>query len=143
MVSNIKDLTSYVDWKQKDMIKSQIKRTCKRILQYELSAVDSAQLAELILSNLLAPSEEMSIIVLTKFPADEWKKQLSQKLVEVFGKDTFTENEFTKEFWEDLRIKCGDYFKTEDGAFDANLFWSENFKEWLLAEKQFSVAGIS
>ena len=143
LVLAIEETVELVDWKQKDSIKSQIKRTCKRILQDELSAVDSAQLAELILSNLLAPSEEMSIIVLTKFPADEWKKQLSQKLVEVFGKDTFTENEFTKEFWEDLRIKCGDYFKTEDGAFDANLFWSENFKEWLLAEKQFSMSGIS
>ena len=143
LVLAIEETVELVDWKQKDSIKSQIKRTCKRILQDELSAVDSAQVAELILSNLLAPSEEMSIIVLTKFPADEWKKQLSQKLVEVFGKDTFTENEFTKEFWEDLRIKCGDYFKTEDGAFDANLFWSENFKEWLLAEKQFSTAGIT
>ena len=141
-------MTERLQWQQRTEqislgIKSQIKRTCKRILQDELPAADSVQLAELILSNLLAPSEEMSIIMLTKLPDDAWKKQLSQKLIEVFGKDTFAESEITKEFWEDLRIKCGDYFKTEDGAFDANLFWSENFKEWLLAEKQFSTAGIT
>ena len=143
LVVAIEETVALVDWKQKDSIKSQIKRTCKRILQDELSAVDSAQVAELILTNLLVPSEEMSIIVLTKLPEDSWKKQLSQKLIEAYGKDTFSESEITKEFWEELRIKCGDFFKTEDGSFDANLFWSENFKEWLLAEKQFSMAGIS
>ena len=49
----------------------------------------------------------------------------------------------TKKFWVELKVKCGDFFKTEDGAFDNDLFWSEKLKDWLLKEKQFSMAGIS
>ena len=143
MIRNIEFIANRVDWKQKESMRSLIRKTCKRFLQGELSAVEGSQKAEEILQNLLSPSEEMSIPKPLAFPAEGWQELLSKRLIDVFGKDTFTENEFTKEFWEDLRIKCGDFFKTEDGAFDANLFWSENFKEWLLAEKQFSMAGIS
>lgn len=64
LVSNIKDLTSYVDWKQKDVVRSQIKTTCRRILQEELSSNDSMQMAQLILDNLLSPTDEFSIIEL-------------------------------------------------------------------------------
>lgn len=143
LIKEIKPIMEIVDWKQKESLRSLIKVTCKRILQNELSAVESAQKAEQILQNLLSPSEEMSINVLASLSPDEWKKQLSQKLIDVFGKDTFTEEEMTKKFWVELKVKCGDFFKTEDGAFDNDLFWSENFKEWLLAEKEFSLAGIS
>ena len=64
LISNIKDLTSYVDWKQKDVVRSQIKTTCRRILQEELSSNDSMQMAQLILDNLLSPTDEFSIIEL-------------------------------------------------------------------------------
>ena len=66
---------------------------------------------------------------------DEWKNALSYRLKEMFGKDTFTEEELTKEFYIDFRIKCGDFFTTEDGCFNMDLFWSENLKEWLTTPK--------
>ncbi len=61
LVATIEEFVQLVDWKQKDSIRSQIKRACKRILQEELSAVASSQLSESILKNLLLPSEELSI----------------------------------------------------------------------------------
>lgn len=61
LVAAIEEFVQLVDWKQKDSIRSQIKRACKRILQEELSAVASSQLSESILKNLLLPSEELSI----------------------------------------------------------------------------------
>ena len=139
MIFNVQKVVDTIDWKQRTNMHSMIRKSCKRLLQGELSAVESSQKAEQILQNLLSPSEEMSINVLASLSPDEWKKQLSQKLIDVFGKDTFTEEEMTKKFWVELRIKCGDFFKTEDGAFDATLFQSEKFKDWLLKEKQFSL----
>ena len=61
LVVAIEEMVQLVDWKQKDSIRSQIKRACKRLLQEELSAVDSAHLSNLILDNLLSPSDEMAI----------------------------------------------------------------------------------
>lgn len=61
LVKDIEELIQVVDWKQKDSIRSQIRRACKRVLQVEMSAVDSNQLSEIILENLLMPTEDMSI----------------------------------------------------------------------------------
>jgi hypothetical protein len=66
---------------------------------------------------------------------DYYQKLLSDKLKETFGKDTFTEDELTKEFYEELLIRCGRFFQTADGAVNMNAFWSEGFREWLLKEK--------
>ena len=60
LVKDIGMLVQLVDWKQKGSVRSQIKRACKRMLQEEMSVVDSNQLAERILKNLLAPEENMS-----------------------------------------------------------------------------------
>lgn len=135
LVSTIEETVALVDWKQKDSIKSQIKRACKRILQDELSVVDSNQLAEVILSNLLAPSEEMSFTNWSKVTPEEWQSGFSQKLIEVFGKDTFVEEELDKEFWVKLKISCGEFFRTAEGAFNQDTFTSDSFKEWLMQEK--------
>ena len=66
---------------------------------------------------------------------DEWMKALSSRLKEVFGKDTFTAEELTKEFYVDFRIKCSEFFTTEDGGADMDLFWSEKLREWLINPK--------
>ena len=133
--STIEEMVALVDWKQKDSIKSQIKRACKRILQDELSVVDSNQLAEVILSNLLAPSEEMSFTNWSKVTPEEWQSGFSQKLIEVFGKDTFVEKELDKGFWTELRISCGEFFRTAEGAFNQDIFTADALKEWLMQEK--------
>lgn len=65
----------------------------------------------------------------------EWKAALSEKLIKVFGKDTFTEAELTKDFYVDFRIKCGEFFMTEDGSVDMDLFWSDGLKKWLMSQK--------
>lgn len=135
LVSTIEEIVELVDWKQKDSIRSQIKRACKRILQDELSVVDSNQLAEVILSNLLAPSEEMSFTNWSKVTPEEWQSGFSKKLIEVFGKDTFIEEELDMDFWVELKIRCGEFFKTVDGAFNQNSFISDDLKEWLMQEK--------
>lgn len=135
LVSAIEEMLQLVDWKQKDSIKSQIKRACKRILQDELSVVDSNQLAEVILNNLLAPPEEMSFTNWSKATPEEWQSGLSKKLIEIFGKDTFREEELEKNFWTELKIRCGEFFRTEDGTFKQDLFTSEGLREWLMQEK--------
>ena len=135
LVLAIDEMVGLVDWKQKDSIKSQIKRACKRILQDELSAVDSNQLAEIILSNLLRPLEEMSFTDWSKASSEEWQRGFSQKLIEVFGKNTFSEEELEKDFWVELKIRCGEFFRTEDGAFNQNQFISDELREWLMQEK--------
>ena len=135
LVLTIEEIVELVDWKQKDSIRSQIKRACKRILQDELSVVDSNQLAEVILSNLLAPSEEMSFTNWSKVTPEEWQSGFSKKLIEVFGKDTFIEEELDMDFWVELKIRCGEFFRTEDGAFNQDMFISEGLKEWLMQEK--------
>jgi NTP pyrophosphatase (non-canonical NTP hydrolase) len=67
------------------------------------------------------------------------REELAAKLVEVFGKDTFTEEELTKDFYVELKIKCGDFLKTEDGSFDDDLMWSDRFKKWLMEPKSESL----
>ncbi len=62
LIEVIGEMVQLVDWKQKDSIRSQIKRACKHILQEEMSAVDSAQLSETILNNLLLPSDAMAMV---------------------------------------------------------------------------------
>ena len=62
LIIAIEEMVQLVDWKQKDSIRSQIKRACKRILQEEMSAVESAQLFETILNNLLLPSDAMTMV---------------------------------------------------------------------------------
>lgn len=61
LVKDIEEMVQLVDWKQKDSIRSKIRRACKRILQEEMSAVESTQLSEVILKNLLAPTADMAI----------------------------------------------------------------------------------
>ena len=78
----------------------------------------------------------MSVVVWSKVAPEIWKDNLSKKLVEVFGKDTFNEDELEKEFWVELKIRCGDFFKTADGSFDMDLFWSDKFREWLISSKK-------
>jgi hypothetical protein len=63
------------------------------------------------------------------------KMLLARKLKERFGKDTFTEDELTKEFYTELRIQCGEFFNDSDGVFMHDLFLSDNFRDWLLKEK--------
>lgn len=63
------------------------------------------------------------------------KMLLARKLKERFGKDTFTEDELTKEFYTELRIQCGEFFNDSDGVFMQDLFMSDNFRDWLLKEK--------
>lgn len=66
---------------------------------------------------------------------EEYFRRFSKKLIEVFGKDTFMEEELTKEFYVELKIKCSEFFVTDDDCFDLDLFWSEEIKEWLLSPK--------
>ena len=61
--------------------------------------------------------------------------EFSQKLIEIFGKDTFVEEELDKDFWVRLKISCGEFFRTAEGAFNQDIFTSDSFKEWLMQEK--------
>ncbi|MBR3920287.1 MAG: FRG domain-containing protein [Clostridia bacterium] len=61
LIIAIEEMIQLIDWKQKQSIRSKIKRICKRILQEEMSVVDSTQLSESILNALLSPSVEMVI----------------------------------------------------------------------------------
>ena len=45
------------------------------------------------------------------------------------------EEELTKEFYVELKIKCSEFFVTDDDCFDLDLFRSEEIKEWLLSPK--------
>ena len=58
--------------------------------------------------------------------------ELKKRLVDVFGKDTFTEEELTRDFYTKLRISCGDVFTSEDGIFDLDTFFSNQVKDILL-----------
>ena len=64
-----------------------------------------------------------------------WWKRFSEKVTESFGKNTFTEEELTEEFYSLLYISCGDFFRTEDGFININWFWNEELREWLLTKK--------
>ena len=59
---------------------------------------------------------------------------LKKRLVEIFGKDTFTEDELTAEFYTELRISCNDFFSTEEGIFSLDDFWSEKVRDILLGK---------
>lgn len=65
----------------------------------------------------------------------EWKAALSKKLIEAFGKDTFTEADLTKDFYFDFNIKYNEFFRTEDGGINMDMFWSNELKKWLLSQK--------
>lgn len=58
--------------------------------------------------------------------------ELRKRLVETFGKDSFTEEELTKDIYTQLRISCGDLFSSENGAFNMDDFWSDKVKDILL-----------
>lgn len=66
---------------------------------------------------------------------EEYFANFSKRLIEVFGKDTFTEDELTKEFYVDLSIKCHDFFQTDDGYVDLDWFWSDAIKKFLISTK--------
>ena len=67
---------------------------------------------------------------------EDWKNGFSKKLMEVFGKKVFSEEELNKEFYTELKIKCSEFFQTENDAFDQDLFWSEKLKNWLMEDKE-------
>jgi len=66
---------------------------------------------------------------------EEYFSNFSKKLNEVFGKDTFTEDELTKEFYVDLYIKCNEFFQTDDGYVNLDWFWSDDIKKFLISTK--------
>ena len=67
---------------------------------------------------------------------DAYYEALRLCLVDVFGKDTFTEDELTKEFYVELKIQCGSFFETEYNALvDMDWFWSEQIKDFLMTPK--------
>ena len=68
--------------------------------------------------------------------SEEWKAALARRLTEIFGKNIFTENELTKEFYVELRVGCSEFFQTENNTFDQDLFWSEGLRNWLLGDRQ-------
>lgn len=58
-------------------------------------------------------------------------------LTDVFGKDTFTEDEMTREFYVELNIRCHCFFETPYNALmDLDMFWSEEVKAYLMRPKQ-------
>lgn len=61
-------------------------------------------------------------------------KEFSHILYEVFGKDTFLEEELTKEFWETLCIRCNDFFK-KNGRINLDRIQSQDMKDWLVTPK--------
>lgn len=64
-------------------------------------------------------------------------------LTDVFGKDSFTENEMTREFYAELKIRCGSFFETSyNAAVDMDMFWSDEVKEYLMSPKQPDPAAI-
>lgn len=67
---------------------------------------------------------------------DAYCEALRLCLVDVFGKDTFNEDELTKEFYVELKIQCGSFFETEyNAAVNMDLFWSDQFKDFLMTPK--------
>ena len=66
---------------------------------------------------------------------DLWWKNFSERVVMLFGKNSFTEDELTKDFYTELYIGCNEFFRTEDGSVNLDWFWHDELREWLLAEK--------
>ena len=65
----------------------------------------------------------------------EYERAFSHLLVEVFGKNSFSEEEMTSDFFAHLYCSCGDFFKTEDGYISLDLFRSEEIRQWLCSQK--------
>lgn len=65
-------------------------------------------------------------------PGDEFR----QRLMDVFGKVSFEEDEFTEEFYNTLRINFSDLFQTNSGYFNQDFFWSPELREWLIHGEQ-------
>lgn len=53
------------------------------------------------------------------------------RLIEVFGKTSFAEEDLTQEFYATLYNSFSDFFET-DAGINLNQFWSPQLKEWLL-----------
>lgn len=64
--------------------------------------------------------------------ASEWSNALSQRLIERFGKDTFTKEELTKDFWVDFNINCHEFFESEDGSINQYEMLGSRIAQWLL-----------
>ena len=64
-----------------------------------------------------------------------WWEYFSEKVIMIFGKNTFTEDELTKEFYTELYIGCNEFFRTEEGLVNLDWFWHEELREWLLTKK--------
>ena len=58
LLDYIRNETHYVDWKNRNQIRSQIRLGCSRILQKEYSATDSKNLSQQLLDMLLNPTPE-------------------------------------------------------------------------------------
>ena len=71
---------------------------------------------------------------------EEWLKTIRERLREEFGKDTFTEEELTREFWADYLIASGAWFKEDDGSTNMDAFWRS--KPILLGGNQLSTEPI-
>ena len=75
-------------------------------------------------------------MMLTKDNFEEWSDMISKALIKRFGKDNFTEDEMTKEFYVELKIGFSEFFMTESGSFDDEMLWSDGLKRWLMSENK-------
>ncbi len=69
------------------------------------------------------------------YTGQEWFDKLSEKLIAVFGKDTFSEDELNKEFYVEFYISCNEFFRNEEGIVNHEDIWNKKLKEWLMKEK--------
>lgn len=60
LIQVINEKISMVDWKQKEVVRSQITSAAKKIFQSSFSAVESKQLSQKLLALLLNPTDELS-----------------------------------------------------------------------------------
>ena len=63
------------------------------------------------------------------------EKRLTEILLSTFGKACFNQDELTDAFWVDLYITGNELFRDENGLVNLDFFWSQDFKEWILADK--------
>ena len=54
-----------------------------------------------------------------------------KRIIEVFGKSTFAEEELTEDFYSELYVSCSEYF-TVDGSINLDRFRSPQLREWFL-----------
>ena len=64
-----------------------------------------------------------------------WWENFSERVIMIFGKNTFTEDELTNEFYTELYMGSNEFFRTEQGLANMDWFWHEELREWLLAKK--------